>query len=75
MKARTVREVARALRVARSRLGLTQEELAEDAGTAGGPCAISHWEAGRRVPSLENFARLCASLDISPTEVLLTKED
>lgn len=40
--------------------GFTQATLAKKAGLTG--MAISHFECGRRLPSLENFAQLLSAL-------------
>jgi transcriptional regulator with XRE-family HTH domain len=44
--------------------GFTQEQLAKEIGVPAS--AISHWETGRRTPSLDNFAKICEELSVSP---------
>jgi transcriptional regulator with XRE-family HTH domain len=57
---------------ARKRRGLAQCGLAVEAGIA---CSqISNYECGERLPSLENFFKLCVALNVSADELLgLTK--
>ena len=43
--------------------GLSQAELAEKAGLQ--PSAISHFEAGRRSPSIENLTRVADGLSVT----------
>src|SRR5436305_991184 len=52
-------EVAKALAEARRRAGLTQSQLARRAGTS--QATVSAYESGRKVPSIETFARLLAA--------------
>ena len=56
------------LRRAREYRGLTQSELAEQAGLQ--PSAISHFETGARKPSFDNLRLLADTLDIT-TDYLL----
>lgn len=49
---------------------LTQHELAAKAGMV--PSAISHFESGRREPSLSNLRKLAEALDTGATELLAT---
>lgn len=56
------------LRQAREKMGLTQEELAYFFRFNVG--AVSHWECGRREPSLSNLVRLCHALEIDPNQLL-----
>jgi DNA-binding XRE family transcriptional regulator len=57
-----IRAIGPNLRAARSRLGLTQGQLAERAGLS--LCWISAVETGRRVPCLENLVRLCIAVGL-----------
>jgi transcriptional regulator with XRE-family HTH domain len=59
------------LRKARENRGLSQSELAEKAGFQ--PSAISHFESGRRSPSLENLKRLADALAVD-IDFLLGRE-
>lgn len=56
------------LRATRESCCMTQTELAAKTGLQ--PSAISHFEAGRREPSIRNLTRLCHSLETTP-DVLL----
>ena len=49
------------LKAAREYILLTQSDLAELAGTQ--PSAISHFETGRREPSIRNLVKLATALD------------
>lgn len=51
------------LRELRCKSKLTQSALAEIGGFK--PSAISHWELGRRTPSLANLTRLAKAMDVS----------
>ena len=56
------------LKAARLELGLTQLEVADGAHVK---CTnIMHYEAGRNLPSLETFARLCDVLILCADDVL-----
>ena len=52
----------------RQTLGMTQQELADLSGLE--VTAISHFECGRRQPSLENFCVLCNALQVKPEKLL-----
>ncbi len=56
------------LRIARLRCGLSQTDLAEIAGLT--PSWISHFEAGRRLPSLEVFRQICKALGVTADSLL-----
>ncbi len=56
------------LRSARLRREMSQAELAEKAGLV--PSWISHFEAGRRLPSLEVFRKLCIALGVTADSLL-----
>ena len=51
------------LAATRGQRGLTQVELGTRAGVA--PAAVSHFETGQRVPSLETLVKLADALDTS----------
>ena len=59
------------LRSLRERRRLTQAELGGRAGIA--PAALSHFETGQRVPSLDSLVKLADSLDVS-VDTLLGRE-
>jgi transcriptional regulator with XRE-family HTH domain len=61
-------ELAINLRKERMAKGWSQDDLARIARFH--PSAISHFEDGRRVPSLYNFTRLCAALNVNPDWLL-----
>lgn len=65
MKKRTFPE---RLRAARELRDWTQLELAEVSGLQAS--AISHFENGRRTPSLVNFVALCDALRVSADSLL-----
>ena len=52
-------EVASTLRAARRRVGLSQHDLAERAGTS--QATVSAYENGRKQPTVETFHRLLAA--------------
>ena len=52
----------------REQRGLTQTQLGQRAAMA--PAAISHFETGQRVPSLESFVKLVDALEISADSLL-----
>jgi len=60
-----------ALKVARRRMGYTQEQLAERLGLSAN--FIAHLERGSRRPSLDTLVLLSTELDV-PIEKLLTSE-
>lgn len=57
-----IRSIGPNLRAARSKLGLTQGQLAERAGLSLG--WISAVETGRRVPCVENLVRICLAVGV-----------
>lgn len=57
-----IRAIGPNLRAARSKLGLTQGQLAERAGLSLG--WISAVETGRRVPCVENLVRICLAVGV-----------
>ena len=59
---------ARLLQEARRRRGMTQAELATAAGMK--QSAVSHFESGRRFPSVEGLLRLAEALEV-PVDYLL----
>ena len=56
------------VRIARKKLGMTQEKLAEQVGISAS--FLGHIERGTRVASLETFVLLCNALKIKPEELL-----
>lgn len=56
----------------RKRCGLTQEELAEAAGLS--PRAYADIERGSVSPRLDSFMRICAALQITPNDILITSD-
>jgi len=59
------------LRQLRESKELTQEELARRAGL--NYMEISHYEAGRRKPGLDNILKLCDGLGCTPNQLLKPK--
>jgi transcriptional regulator with XRE-family HTH domain len=53
-------DFAARLRACREKYGLSQTSLAERAGLT--PSAVSHFESGRRQPSLANLERIVAAM-------------
>ncbi len=49
-------------------LGLTQEDIAVRSGLK--PSAISHFESGRREPSLKNVVKICKAFRCSPNVLI-----
>ncbi len=58
----------RRLRRAREARGLTAQQVADRSGVA--VTAISHFETGRRGPSIDNLYALCIALAVSADELL-----
>lgn len=52
----------------RKELGLSQTQVARKIQTP--PTAISHWECGRRLPSMERLTDLCVALRCSSDQLL-----
>lgn len=68
-QARTFRTlIGRRLRERRLALGLTQEEVAWEAGVAQG--SISHYEQGKNEVPLAVLISLCRALQISPVQIV-----
>ncbi|NOK20788.1 helix-turn-helix domain-containing protein [Corallococcus carmarthensis] len=57
-----------AARAARTRLGLTQAEMAQRVGLASG--VYSRMERGRMLPSVSTLQRLCDALGVTPDELM-----
>jgi transcriptional regulator with XRE-family HTH domain len=55
--------ISKGLAKARRERGLSQSELAQLTGLL--PSAVAHFEAGRRMPTVHNLARLADALGIS----------
>lgn len=55
------------LKEARISKGWSLEYLGELTGLTGSH--IGHFEAGRRLPSLENFDAICRALNVAPSEL------
>jgi transcriptional regulator with XRE-family HTH domain len=55
--------ISKGLAKARRERGLSQSELAKLTGLL--PSAVAHFEAGRRMPTVHNLARLADALEIS----------
>ena len=53
----------------RTSQGLTQQKLAEKSGLTG--MWLSHFENGKRLPSLGNFCKLCNALNVPPQNLLI----
>jgi transcriptional regulator with XRE-family HTH domain len=56
------------MRAIRARRGLTLAQLAERLGVTEGAC--SHWETGRRLPSIEQVRRIAMALDVDLAELV-----
>lgn len=56
------------LRKLRKNRNMSQTDLAKRSGLQ--PCAISHYECGRRAPSLSNFRELVITLGVPADELL-----
>ncbi|HJZ92645.1 MAG TPA: helix-turn-helix transcriptional regulator [Gemmataceae bacterium] len=56
------------LKSLREKKGLSQQELADLAGTS--QKAISFWEMGKREPALSNLQKLCTALGV-PCDVFI----
>lgn len=61
------------LRRRRNALRITQEELADRAGTA--VRYVGHLERGTRQPTLSMFCALAYALELSPTELMASFEE
>lgn len=56
----------------REELGLTQAEVAKLAHLS--PMTISHYESGRRRPSIRNLLLICEALRCTPNDLLLEQK-
>jgi transcriptional regulator with XRE-family HTH domain len=56
------------LRVARKKLGLTQEEVAERSGVQAGE--VSRIERGKRDPKVSTLEKLAAAVELAPGGLL-----
>lgn len=61
---KTIGESIKDLRIAR---GLSIKDLADQAGVT--PAAVSRWESGKRVPTVENYNKLITALGAELTVV------
>lgn len=61
--------IGNGIRERRQRLGYSQDALAETLGVT--HQAISRWEQGEAMPTVENLAELCSLFDIDFEELLL----
>lgn len=61
-------DFAKRLAQVRDLVGLSQKELATLVGME--PSMISHFEGGKREPSLENFIRIAKALNVSADMLL-----
>ena len=67
--AATVRQsLGEAIKAHRTRLGMTQELLAQSLNVS--RQAVSKWESGTSEPSTSNLLALCKLFDVSPEEFL-----
>ena len=57
-----------ALKEIRTRRRMSQTDLAKKTGIM--PCAISHFETGKRSPRFLNLWKLCKALNVTPNELL-----
>ena len=64
----TIKQIQDNLIDALKHSSLTQTELAEKIGVK--QSQISCYLHGKKLPSLDTFANICAVLDIDPTEIL-----
>ena len=58
----------KAVKAYRQAKGMSQTDLAKATGLL--PSAISHFECGRRKPSIDNFCKLCIALEVPPSILL-----
>lgn len=63
MSSQLANQIPKRIAGQRERRGLTQAELGAKAGIAAG--AVSHFETGQRIPSLESLVRLADALECS----------
>lgn len=52
----------------RKKAGFTQASLAEKLGVT--QMAVSHWESGRRAPSIKTLCRIAESINVPVVELL-----
>lgn len=72
MMDRRARIAGRRLAAARQAAGLTQAQLAEQAGVS--YQEISHYEHGRRKPPIDRAIRIARALDCDVSDIWMTKE-
>jgi transcriptional regulator with XRE-family HTH domain len=66
-------QIGRRLRTARLRAGVSQAELA--AGLAVTQTAVSYWEAGRRLPGIDDLMKVAGFLDVPLADLLPSDSD
>lgn len=69
---RSVEVLGPALKLVRSRTGIRTTDLAEQVGVL--PQTISNIESGRKNPSPALWARICASLNIDQTALIVCEQ-
>lgn len=68
--ANTIPVNRQAIRTARLRAGLTQQQVAVRLGIGGGGERISRWESGLTVPRLDMVARLASALSVPIADLM-----
>ncbi len=63
-----MKAVGERLKWRREFLGVNQADMAAKCGLVASH--LSHFESGRRSPSLENFTKLCAALNVNAHAIL-----
>lgn len=56
------------IRAARERAGLTQKQLAIAVGVD--PSAVSYWENGQTVPTINNLVKIAGILGVPPGDLI-----
>lgn len=60
--------IARNIRMLRSKLGISQQELAKNAGVSGG--YLCDCERGRRTPSVNTLSKIAAALNCRISDII-----
>ena len=68
-----MKQFKRNLKVIRMRNTLSQTELSKKTGLE--PSHISHFECGRRVPSVKNLIKLAKALNCTMEELVIDEKD